>query len=100
MTLRISENAERDLETIWCYLASVSKQEEIASSVVHGIVETCEFLARNPGAGSKRDALRPGLRGFPVGKYIIYYWLQHDAVLVARILHAMRDQPRAYLAWD
>jgi plasmid stabilization system protein ParE len=35
--------------------------------------------------------LRPGLRSFPVGEYVIICSIDHEDVLVLRVLHGSRD---------
>jgi len=41
--------------------------------------------------GRNRDELYPGLKSFPVGKYIIFYLPISDGLEIVRILHGMRD---------
>ena len=68
---------------------------EIANRVVDATTDTISLIARMPGVGVKRDRIELGLRGFPVGNYIVYYREEHRHVFVARVLHAMRDQELA-----
>ena len=37
------------------------------------------------------DDLRPGIRTFPVGEYIIAYRIERDDVLILRVLRGSRD---------
>jgi len=57
------------------------------------IDEKCRLLAQMPGVGRKRDDLAPGLRGFPVGNYIIFYRAVQEGIQVIRVLHGARDLP-------
>jgi toxin ParE1/3/4 len=41
--------------------------------------------------GRNRDELYPGLKSFPVGKYIIFYLPISGGLEIVRILHGMRD---------
>jgi len=43
----------------------------------------------------RRDWMEPGLRGFPAGKYIVYYRQERGRVVVSRVIHGMRDQKTA-----
>jgi hypothetical protein len=58
------------------------------------ITETFPLFARTPEAGTRRDEIEPGVRGFPVGKYMIYYRTIGPHVVIARVIHGMRDHVR------
>jgi toxin ParE1/3/4 len=94
--IRVSRSAERDLDDIWLYIARRSGSVEVANRLIDEITETFSLLARVPGAGTVRDAILPGLRGFPVGNYIVYYSESERRVAITRVLHGMRDQKSAY----
>jgi toxin ParE1/3/4 len=50
------------------------------------------LFAMHPNIGRARDRdLRPGLRSFAVGEYVIIYRIHEDDVLVLRVLHGSRD---------
>ncbi len=44
-----------------------------------------------PRIGRSRNELLPGLCSFPVGRYIIFYFIMPDGIEVVRVLHASRD---------
>lgn len=94
--VRVSALAERDLDDIWLYVAQHSGSMDIANRVVDVITDAFSLLDRMPGAGGKRDGIKPGLRGLPVDNYIIYYREERRHVTIARILHGMRDQEVAF----
>ena len=94
--IRVSRPAERDLDDIWYYIVKKSGSIEIADRLVDSIMETFPLFAQSPEAGARRDEITPGLRGFPVGNYIIYYAETERHVVISRILHGMRDQKSAY----
>lgn len=51
-------------------------------------------LSDSPKMGRSRseDLLVPGLRSFPVGSYVIYYYEgESGGVVIVRIFHAARD---------
>jgi toxin ParE1/3/4 len=42
--------------------------------------------------GRRRDEdLRPGLRSFPVGEYVIIYRVEGEDVLILRVIRGSRD---------
>jgi toxin ParE1/3/4 len=60
------------------------------------ITEVFPIFAHTPEAGTKRDEIDEGLRGFPVGKYIVSYRESGSYVIASRVIHGMRDQKTAY----
>ena len=81
--------AENDLEEIWLYIAQDNPDN--ADSLLDEIEETSRKLVQFSSMGRNRDELYPGLKSFPVGKYIIFYLPISDGLEIARILHGMRD---------
>jgi toxin ParE1/3/4 len=50
------------------------------------------FSPANPKIDRDRDEdLRPGLRSFPVGEYVIVYRIQDEDVLILRVLRGSRN---------
>ena len=94
--LRVSGRAERDLDDIWLYVAKKSGSIDIANGVIDSNTDVFPLLASTPLAGTCRDHIYPELRAFPAGKYLVYYKDSGPRVIIARILHGMRDQWRAY----
>lgn len=87
-----SPQAVSDLDSIWLYVASESGSLEIADRLIDSLTERFLLLARYPNIGRHRDDdLRPGLRSFPVGEYIILYRLRDDDVLILRVLRGNRN---------
>ena len=94
--IRVSHPAERDLDDIWYYIVKRSGSMDVADRLVESITETFPLFAQAPGVGTRREEIEPGLRGFPAGKYIIYYAEREREVVISRILHGMRDQKSAH----
>jgi toxin ParE1/3/4 len=44
-----------------------------------------------PGIGVSRDDVRPGLRTFPVGRYLILYRAIGDDAEIVRVVHGARQ---------
>jgi len=69
--LRLSDHAKADLSDIWLYIAQ--DNSVAADTFIASLLEKMGLLARSPRLGRQRDELRPGLRSFPVGNYVIFY---------------------------
>lgn len=67
---RLATDADEDLIGIWMYIAEDSF--ESADQVIDHLKAAFEMLARQPGAGRLRAEIRPWLRSFAVGRYIIF----------------------------
>ena len=87
--LIISEQAARDLSDIWLYIANDSP--EVADRFLDYLLEQCRLLSSSPEMGRLRDEVIPGLRSFPVKRYIVFYRVKADSVEVIRILSGYRD---------
>lgn len=88
----LSPQADSDLNEIWYFIAIESGSVEIADRLIDSITDRFLLLAGHPNVGRARDEdLRPGLRTFPVGKYVIIYRIQDEDVLILRVLHASRN---------
>lgn len=88
-TLRFTRKASNDLDDIHDYL--VQHSPAAAARVAQEIERCCRLLAQLPLMGRACDAIQPGLRSFPSGKYVIYYRPLNGGVEVLRVLHASRD---------
>jgi len=93
MAHRLSAEAEAELDQIWWYTACQSGSAARARSVVARITDRFPLVAANPYMGRSRDDLRPGLRSFAAGEYLIFYRIEGSDVVVLRIVHGRRDIP-------
>jgi toxin ParE1/3/4 len=92
MAYRIAPEAEAELDDIWYYIAKESASIEIADRVIDSVTSRFFLLARFPQMGRRRDEdLRPGLRSFVVGEYVIIYRLEVEEVLILHVLRGSRD---------
>ena len=81
-----------NLDDIWYYTAKESHSIEIADRVVDSITDRFFLLATYPHLGRRRDEdLRPGLRSFPVGEYVIIYRVEAEDVLILHVIRGSRD---------
>jgi len=87
-----SPQADSDLDDIWYYVVTKSGSIEIADRLIDSIIDRFLLLARHPSIGRARDEdLRPGLRSFPVGEYLIIYRIQDEDVLILRVLRGSQN---------
>jgi toxin ParE1/3/4 len=92
MAHRIAPEAEVELDDIWYYIAKESGSTEIADRVIDSITERLFLLARFPHIGRRRDEdLRPGLRSFVAGEYVIIYRVADEDVLILHVIRGSRD---------
>ena len=90
--IRVSARAQTDLDVIWLYIAHESGSIEIASRVVDTITDRFWLLGQHPEIGRRRDDdLRPGLRSFPVGEYVIRYRIEGEEVMILYVTRGSRD---------
>jgi toxin ParE1/3/4 len=93
---RLSPEAGAELDGIWIHMARASGSIDIATRVVESITERFWLLARYPYMGRRRDDLRPGLRSFTAGDYVIVHRVvEDDVVLILHVVHGSRDICRA-----
>ncbi len=88
--VRISAEAEADLDAIWLHIASNSPVN--ADKFLERLITTLtNTLSTAPLAGRTRDEFGAGLRSFPVENYIAFYRANKSAVEIVRIIHGARD---------
>ena len=92
MAHRIAARAEADLDDIWLYVAKESGSMDVADRLIDSITERFLFLAKFPHAGRARDLeFGHGLRGFPIGEFVIVYSAEGMDVCFLRVVHGKRD---------
>jgi|SRR5579871_2750959 len=92
MDFRVAPQAETDLDSIWYFLAIQSNSVDVADRVIESITARFVLLAQQPYIGRRRDEdLRPGIRTFVVGDYVIAYRVDGENVLILRVLRGSRD---------
>jgi toxin ParE1/3/4 len=89
---RLSPEAAADLDDIWLYVARESGSIDAANRLIDSLTVRFVLLARHPHIGRQRDAdLRPGLRSFSVGEYVIIYRIQDEDVVILHVMRGSRD---------
>jgi toxin ParE1/3/4 len=92
---RISVEAELDTDRIAAYTTSTwgwRQTDQYLAKLEDGF----NLIAQNPLNGRPCDSLRAGLRRFEIGKRVVFYLLESDAILVVRVLHE-RMMPGKYV---
>jgi toxin ParE1/3/4 len=94
MAHRVAPEAEAELDNIWYYVATESGSTGVADRLIDSITERFYLLASHPHIGRHRDEdLRPGLRSFPVGEYVIIYRTEDQDVLILHVFRGSGDCP-------
>jgi toxin ParE1/3/4 len=86
---QVSDDAERDLLSIWRYLADYGPAS--ATRLIHSFYEQFALLSEHPRLGQARPDIRADLRHFPVKRYVILYRVIPDGVEIVRVVHGSRD---------
>jgi toxin ParE1/3/4 len=85
----------RRLNPTWTRSGTSSQRNssiDVADRVIDSITTRFALLARQPYIGRRRDEdLRPSVRSFVVGDYVIAYRVDGDNVLILRVLRGSRD---------
>ena len=80
---RLSPEAESNLDQI-----RICAANRLIDSIAHRFW----LLGQHPEIGRRRDYdLRPGLRSFPPGVYVIVYRIERADVLILHVMHGSRD---------
>ena len=92
-TLRLSRQAEQDIESIlqYTYETYGERQQQRYAAALHAALET---ITGNPGLGHRRLDLSARHRAFPVEQHVVVYTVSGRTVHVARILHGRMDFTR------
>jgi len=88
---RLAPQAQADIDDIAYYVFVESGSIETADRLIESITTRVGLLGTHPRAGRRRDDLRPGLRGFPVGEYVILYRIEASDAVILRVLGGSMD---------
>ena len=94
--IRITATARRDMRAIYRYIAIDRESPENADRQIDFLFDKFDFLAKSPLMGELRDDLRPGLRVFSAGSYVIFYRVVHGGISITRVIHGRRDWKRLF----
>ena len=86
---RLTCQAQADLDEIWLFIAE--DNIEAADRFHDLLLSKFLTLAEQPLMGRTLGQLRPNMRGFPVGSYVIFYRDTPEYIEIIRVLHGARD---------
>lgn len=90
----LSQRARSDIRNIGDYTEEKWSAAQ-AERYVRMLFAACGELADKPLVGRSYDACRPGLRGYPCGKHVLFYRiLSRNKIRIVRVLHERMDFPR------
>jgi toxin ParE1/3/4 len=82
--------SRRDYGDIWDYVATQGSVDA-ADRLLRTFDEKLRLISDFPGIGQARPELRPRLRSFPVGNYLLFYRPMRGGVQLVRVIHGARD---------
>ena len=84
--------ARSDLGSIWDYTVEAWGEEQ-AERYLRALNQAFETLAERPRLGRLYDEVREGLRVYPSGRHLIFFFVTEGGIDVARVLHERMDVP-------
>lgn len=86
---RLTPRADVDLKEIRDYISQFDRTA--AHRLIRRLRQLMLMLSRQPLIGEIRDEIRPGLRSFPCGSYVIFYEPTKPRISILRVIHGARD---------
>lgn len=86
VTYRLSERADKDLESIYLY-GLVNFGQHQADAYADGMEARFEQIGSQPLSYPAVDHIRPGYRCSVYGRHSIYFRFESRLVIIVRILH-------------
>jgi toxin ParE1/3/4 len=89
VSFRLTPRAEADITTIALYIA----EDNPAAAVrwYEDMLRHCRNLGEAPELGVARPDVRPDLRTFPAGSYMILYRMIAEGAEIVRVVHGARQ---------
>ena len=87
---RFRAKAREDLESIWDYTADRWGVVQ-ADRYVANLIRTADHLVQYPDSGRPYDMIHKGLRAYPSGKHLMFYFQMAEGIEVLRVLHERMD---------
>ncbi len=70
---------------------------QLADRIIDQIISKIELLSTIPETGRVRKDIAQDVRSFPIDQFNLYYKIiKKDLIQISRIIHASRDQKKAY----
>lgn len=96
--LEFSASAREDLLAIEAYLAE--RNQDTADRFIDDVVARCDRLVQHPWLGRSRSELGEGIRSLVFERWILFYRLDPDLILVLRVVDGARDLTSIGLSSD
>ncbi len=90
--IALRPKARADLDGIWDYTVQTWGYEQ-AEHYVRTLSRAFELLVEKPELGRLYDEVYKGLRVYPSGRHLIFYFATDDGIEVVRVLHERMDIP-------
>jgi toxin ParE1/3/4 len=87
--IRLSDHARDDLDEIWFSIAV--ENMPAADRIIDKLDELLRKLLQFPEMGAEREDIRPGVRSFPCGNYLVFYRPMPYGIAVVRVVYGGRD---------
>jgi len=84
--------ARSDLDSIWDHTVEAWGEEQ-AERYLRALHQAFETLAERPRLGRLYDEVREGLRVYPSGRHLIFFFVTGDGIDVVRVLHERMHIP-------
>lgn len=88
---RVLRSAESDLDVYEISLFISRDNARAADRMIDKFDYALSLISDFPGMGEARDALKNGMRSYPVGSYLLFYVPVEGGVELVRVVHGMRD---------
>lgn len=88
-TLRVLPQAHADLLEVWLYVAE--DHPTSADRLIDQFTARFDVLCRMPELGAACPEIADGLRRLPIGRYLLFYSVREDVLVIERVLHGARD---------
>ena len=80
----------RDLDGIWAYTVQTWGLAQ-AKTYLRALNRAFKTLAKNPELGRRQDEVYEGLRVYPSGKHLIFFFATEKGIDIVRVLHERMD---------
>ena len=90
--ITVRPKAREDFDGIWDYTVETWGYKQ-AERYLRTLNQAFELLAEKPELGRIYDEVYEGLRVYPLGRHLIFYFATHDGIDVVRVLHERMDVP-------
>lgn len=89
LTLKITPQADADIEEIWLYSAETWSVAQ-ADSYLANFYAKFQTLTEMPQIGREYPNISPPIRIYPIGRHFVIYQIEDDLLNIIRVLHQRR----------